>query len=202
MKKLLFAAIIMATTVVFAQKRKDQEGSVKNLKGITEYNLVFDYENIKVHKFDTEEEFLKDKMEKREKKHPGEGRGEKFKNSWFADREERYEPKFIESFNKRFEEGAVKVGKDLTSATHTMKIKTTWIYPGYNVGVSRQPAKVNATITVYETANPDKILYSTDYIKVPGGGAFGNDYNTGYRISEGYAKLAKELAKYIKKKAK
>ncbi len=202
MRKLLVVITIMITTVVVAQKRKDQEGSIKDLKGITAYNLIFDYENIKVHKFDTEEEFLKDKMEKREKKNPGEGRGEKFKKSWFADREKRYEPKFIESFNKRFEDGTIKVGKDLSSATHTMKIKTTWIYPGYNVGVSRQPAKLNAIITVYKTDDPDNILFSTEYLKVPGGGAFGNDYNSGYRISEGYAKLAKEFAKYIIKKAK
>ena len=68
MKKLLAIAIVMATTISFAQKRKDKEGSIKNLKGITEYTLVFDYENLTVHKFKTEEEFLEDKMKKREEK--------------------------------------------------------------------------------------------------------------------------------------
>lgn len=159
MKKLSFVVLFMIITFSFGQKRKDLEGDIKNLKGITEYNLIFDYENLKVDKFDTEEEFLKDKMDKREVKE--EGKGEKFKNSWFADRENLYEPKYIESFNKRFEDGSVKVDKGLESAKHTMKVKTTWIYPGYNVGVMKQPSKVNATIIVYETANPDKILFST-----------------------------------------
>ncbi|MBQ4821321.1 hypothetical protein [Aquimarina sp. MMG016] len=200
MKKLLVLTLLMATTASFGQKKL--EGSIKNLKGIAEYNLVFDYENLKVHKFDTEEEFLKDKMDKREEKHPGEGRGEKFKKSWFADRENLYEPKYIESFNKRFKKQEVKVDKGLESAKYTMLVKTTWIYPGYNVGVMKQPSKVNATITVYETANPDNVLCSVAYKNMPGATFGGGDYNSGIRIAESYAKLAKEMAKYIIKKAK
>ncbi|WP_108867626.1 hypothetical protein [Aquimarina aquimarini] len=200
MKKIVLVTMLMTLTLSFGQKRKDIEGSIKNLKGITEYKLVFDYENLKVHKFDTEEEFLKDKMDKREEKNVG--GGEKFKKSWFADRENLYEPKYIESFNKRFDGGAVKVGKDIKNAKYTMKVKTTWIYPGYNVGVVKQPSKVNATIIIYETANPDKIVFSTKYFKVPGSNFYGADFNSGYRIAESYAKLAKEMAKYILKKAK
>jgi len=185
---LLFCGIAMA------QKKKVTSGDFKNLKGISEYNLVFDYTNLKVDKFETEEEFLADKMKKREEK----GTDEDFKKSWFSDREERYEPKFIESFNKRFE-GEVKADKKLTSAKYTATVKTTWIYPGYNVGVMRQPSKLNATITVTENGNPGNVVISVDYEKVLGNGAAGFDYNSGYRISEAYAKLAKEFAAEIKK---
>ncbi|MDN3710510.1 hypothetical protein QW060_27325 [Myroides ceti] len=52
---------------VFSQKLKTEQGSINNLKGIKSYNLVFDYSNLKVDKFETEEAFLKDKMAKREK---------------------------------------------------------------------------------------------------------------------------------------
>jgi hypothetical protein len=48
------------------------------------------------------------------------------KKSWFADREDRYEPKFIESFNKR--EPSIQVGKN-NGAPYVMTVKTTWIYP-------------------------------------------------------------------------
>ncbi len=200
MRKLLLLALVMLTTVSFAQKKL--EGNIKNLKGISEYNLVFDYEGLKVHKFETEEDFLKEKMDKREAKYPGEGRGERFKKSWFADRENLYEPKYMDSFNKRFKKQEVKALKGLESAKHTMVVKTTWIYPGYNVGVMKQPSKVNATITVYETANPDNILCSVAYKNMPGSNFYGADYNSGMRIAESYAKLAKEMAKYIIKKAK
>ena len=172
-----------------------KSGYFKKLKGITEFNLVFDYTNLKVDKFETEEEFLADKMKKREEK----GTDEEFKASWFADRENRYEPKFIESFNKRFGNGEVRVEKGLTSAKYTMKVKTTWIYPGYNVGVMRQPAKLNTTIYIYETSNPDAPILVVDYEKALGNGAMGMDYNSGYRISEAYAKLAKTLAADVKK---
>ncbi len=187
---LFVSCLMMAQDVV--------QGNFKNLKGITEYNLAFEYSNLKVDKFDTEEEFLEDKMKKREEK----GTDDDFKKSWFADRENRYEPKFIESFNKRFDNSEVKVGKDLKTAKYTLNVKTLWIYPGYNVGVMRQNAKINALITIFETANPSNILASIQYEKVQGYGAMGYDYNSGYRISECYAKLAKEFAEIIKKKAK
>ncbi|KGO89655.1 hypothetical protein [Flavobacterium suncheonense] len=194
MKKTAMFILLLFCGMAMAQKKKVTSGDFKNLKGISEYNLVFDYTNLKVDKFETEEEFLADKMKKREEK----GTDEDFKKSWFSDREERYEPKFIESFNKRFE-GEVKADKKLTSAKYTATVKTTWIYPGYNVGVMRQPSKLNATITVTENGNPGNVVISVDYEKVLGNGAAGFDYNSGYRISEAYAKLAKEFAAEIKK---
>lgn len=198
MKKTVVLFILLISTLAIGQKMKVKSGNFKNLKGITEFNLEFDYSNLKVDKFNTEEEFLADKMKKREEK----GTDEDFKASWFADRENRYEPKFIESFNKRFGDGEVKVGKGFSSAKYVMKVKTTWIYPGYNVGVFRQPSKLNTTIYVYEINSAEVPILVVDYDNVLGNGAMGFDYNSGYRISEAYAKLAKTLAADIKKKAK
>lgn len=194
---LSIAFILLFSTLVYAQKLKIKEGSVKNLKDINEYSLVFEYTDLEIPKYDSEEDFLKEKMDKREEKEAGSG--EKFKESWFADRENRYEPKFIESFNKRFKDGAIKVNKGENSK-YTMLIKTTLMYAGYNVGVWRQNAKIEATIIIYESSQPDDVLFSGAYTKVEGKGAMGHDYNSGYRISEAYAKLAKEFAKDLKKK--
>ncbi|WP_233266009.1 hypothetical protein [Formosa sp. L2A11] len=169
---------------------------MKNLKDIKEYTVVFDYENLEIPKFDSEEDFLEEKMAKREAKE--EGAGEVFKASWFADREDRYEPKFIESFNKRFDEGEMKVVKG-EEKKYTMLIKTTLMYAGYNVGAWRQNSKIEATISVFETSNPSNVLYSADFTKIEGNGAMGYDFNSGYRISEAYAKLAKVYAKQINK---
>jgi hypothetical protein len=196
MKKLVLS-VLFVSSMMTAQNMKVLSGDFKNLKDITEYNLTFDYSNLKVDNFDTEEAFLKDKMKKREEK----GTDDDFKKSWFTDRENRYEPKFIESFNKRFDNGEIKANKDLITAKYTINAKTTWIYPGYNVGVWRQNAKINAIITIFETVNPSNVLASIQYENVPGNGAMGYDYNSGYRISESYAKLAKEFAANIKKKA-
>lgn len=190
--------VVCCSTFLFAQKAKVLEGSWKNLKGISNYDLVFEYENLEIPKYDSEEEFLKDKMQKREEKEAG--AGERFKKNWFADRENRYEPKFVESFNKRFDDGEVKVGKE-NGAEYIMKIHTTFMYPGYNVGVMRQNSKVDAVISFYKKDAPDKLLFSVKYTKAEGKMAFGMDYNSGDRIAEAYAKLAKTLAKTMAKKA-
>ena len=201
MKKLTLLLIaLIFSTVVFAQKAKILEGNFKDLKEITSYNLEFDYSDLEIPKYDSEEEFLKDKMKRRDEKESG--KGEEFKKSWFADRADRYEPKFIESFNKRFKEKQVKVSKDLPNAEYTMKVHTTFMYAGYNVGVVRKNSKINATISVYKNDDPSTILFSVEYAKVQGNGAMGHDFNSGYRISEAYAKLAKTLALTIKKKTK
>lgn len=198
MKKLLVASLILFLSVSgYPQKIKLKKGKFKKLKGITEYNLVFDYSNLEIPKYDSEEAFLADKMKKRDEKKPGSGK--EFKQSWFNDRKERFEPKFIESFNKRFKKQEIKASKNLSSAKHTIKVHTTKMYAGYNVGIWRHNAEINVTITIYKTSNPSNILLSGTIKKVQGQGAFGNDYNSGYRISECYAKLAKVLVKYIKR---
>ncbi len=199
-KQLTLLFVLVCTTIMFAQKAKVSEGSFKNLKGITEFNVVFDYTDVQIPKYKSEEEFLKDKMKKLEEKEPG--TGEAFKKSWFADRDERYAPKFIESFNKRFDNGEVKIDRNLDSAEYTIKVHTTGLYAGYNVGISRKNAWIDAIIIVYKTDNPDKPILKVKYTKAEGGGAMGYDYDSGYRISECYAKLAKTFAKTILKKAK
>lgn len=198
-KQITLIAVLLCTTLTFSQKVKVTQGDFKNLKGISAYNLEFDYSNLSIPKYKSEEEFLEDKMSKRDEKDSE--WGEKFKESWFADRENRYEPKFIESFNKRFDDGDIKVGKNI-GAEYTMYVHTTMMWAGYNVGVWRENSKIEATITVYKNGEPNNVIFSADYTKVEGNGAFGMDYDSGYRISEAYAKLAKELAANIKKKAK
>lgn len=197
MRKFVVMALLVVSANSFAQKMKVSKGDIKNLKDISAYTLEFDYSNLEIPKYDSEDDFLADKMAKREEKEAG--KGEEFKKSWFADRQDRYEPKFIESFNKRFDDGEVSVSME--DAAYTMKIHTNKIYAGYNVGVVRKNAEIDATITVYETANPSNVLLEGKYSDVQGYGAMGNDYNSGYRISECYAKLAKNMAGFIIKKA-
>jgi len=199
-KQLILFAFLLSSVMIYSQKMKVADGNFKNLKGIATFNLEFDYSDVQIPKYDSEEDFLKDKMAKREEKLVGDG--ERFKKSWFADRADRYEPKFIESFNKRFEDSKVRVDRDFKDAKYTIKIHTVKLYAGYNVGIVRRNAEIDAVVTVYEVANPSNILLSGKYNKVQGEGAMGFDFNSGYRISECYAKLAKNVAKSIKKVSK
>ena len=199
-KQISIVLLLIATTFAFSQDVNVLQGKWKDLKDITKYKLVFEYSNLSIPKYDNEAAFLKDKMKKREDKEAG--AGEIFKKSWFADRENRYEPKFIESFNKRWKNNKVEVNKDLDEAEYTIKVHTTLMFAGYNVGVFRQNARINAILYIYKNDVQDAVLFSVSYSSVVGSGAFGYDYNSGYRISESYAKLAKTFAANLKKKAK
>ena len=194
MKNLVLITTFLITTTLLAQKVEITKGDWGNLKGVSAYNVEFDYSNLQIPKYDSEEEFLKDKMAKREEKEPG--TGEIFKTSWYSDREEFYEPRFIETFNERYKDGAVKVGKDI-GAEYTMNIHTTMIYPGYNVGAVRHNSKVELTLTIYKTGDPDNIIFQGDYTKIEGQGNGGFDFNSGQRIADAYIIFGRALAKHM-----
>lgn len=194
MKKLILFLFVLTPIFGFAQL-KVISGDFKNLKGISQYNVVFDYKDLQVHGFETEEAYLKEKMKKREEK---EGEAQKFKENWYSDRENKYEPKFIEYINKRFENGEITASKN-GDAKFTMNVKTIWIYPGYNVGAGKEPAKISAVITIFETANPQNVLLIVDFKRSIGlePGTF--DFDQGYRIAGAYEKLAKNMAMQLKR---
>lgn len=197
MKKLV--AIILLLFIAsssFAQKAKVKKGKWKTLKDIPEYLVEFDYSNVEIANYESEEAFLKDKMQVREDKK--EGNGERFKKSWFADRQNKYEPQFIDFFNNYHEDFQVKVSNQNENANYIMKIQTTFIYPGYNVGVWREDSKLRVTVTIYPIENPNNILFSANIKGVNGGGAKGFDFNSGDRIAYAYALLANYIAKKIR----
>ncbi|PWK20745.1 hypothetical protein [Xanthomarina spongicola] len=200
MNKLLVFALLFSTTYMFSQKANVTKGDWSALKGISEYTLVFDYSDLEIPKFDSEEAFLEEKMAKRDEKEPG--TGEAFRESWFSDRENFYEPRFIETFNDRYKDGLVKVDRDLGSAEYTMKIHTTFIYPGYNVGVVRHNSKIEVTLSVYKNDSPDDVIFEVDYTKIEGAGSGGYDFNSGQRIADAYVIFARALVKHMYKNNK
>ena len=86
----------------------------------------------------------------------------------------------------------------VTSAKYTLIFKTTSIEPGYNIGISRKNAQIDAEIWIVETANKSNKVATFTINNVPGGTAFGYDFDTGLRISEAYAKAGKSLGKFFK----
>ncbi|WP_264564791.1 hypothetical protein [Flavobacterium sp. N3904] len=195
MKGKIVLLFLFFISVVSAQRFDIVSGKLNNLKGISEYNVTFDYTDQKVQGFETEEDFLKDKMDKRKEVA---GESEKFRKDWFNDRENKYEPKFIEYFNKRFEKGEIKCEKN-SELKYTMNIKTTWIYPGYSVVAVAQPAKISAIITVVETANPKNVLVEMEFDKSIGLAQGTFDFDQGYRIAGAYQKLAKNMVMQLKR---
>ena len=125
------------------------------------------------------------------------GKGDKWAKAWKADREEKFEPKFISLFNEHISNG-MSISKDAESE-YRMVVKTVFTEPGFNVGVTRRPAMCNYIIEIYKGTDTSPVaVVSID--RVPGSQFGGYDFDTGIRIAECYALCGKDFAKFLSKK--
>ncbi len=198
MKKILVLTISAFLVMSMnAQKITLKSGSVNALKGEKTMLAEYDYSNLKVGKFDKEEDYIEKKVADYEKSEAG--KGEKWKESWTADRKNRFEPKFELLFNEN--SNGVKVDQNASDAKYKILVHTTFIEPGFNVGVTRKPAFINSEVRISEVASGKEIAVITVQ-NCPGRDVMGFDYDTGYRIEEAYAKLGKSIAAFINKQTR
>ena len=195
MKKIILSIlVVLMTFTMVAQKGKVLEGKWKSLSGIEQFDLEFDYSNVEIPEFDKEEDYIKQKM--KEKDEDEQGQGEVWKKRYLADRENHFEPKFIESFNKRDDQ---KVSKSFDNSEYTLKVIVTKSYNGWNVGVMRKAARIDAIITILKKEDNTPVL-KVKYENVKGADAMGFDFESHVRVAEAYAKLAKSFMSDFKKK--
>lgn len=193
MKKLLaFAAIALFAFSgnLKAQKIKVLEGSIDAVKAESSINLEYTYDNMSVGKFDKEEDYIAKKKEDYNNKEAG--RGDTWAKAWVDDRKNRFEPKFEELFTEYSDKSNSKKAK------YTLIFKTIFTEPGYNVGVMRKNAQINAIALIVETANPANVIAKISVDKALGRTFGGYDFDTGGRIAEAYADAGKALGKYLK----
>lgn len=188
-RKILLIVSIVFITVGYSQRFKELEGKFENLSAVNSFKVEFNYEKIQVHGFDSEEDFLNEKMEKR-KADPE--KAENFKKEWFLNREKYYNPAFVNYFNTYFKKGECKIVDD---SPYLIKVNLTWIYPGYAI----EPAKLSATIEFIDTTNSKKLLV-VHFDKVIG---FEKNVvvvvNEHERVIGAFEKLAKNLAIQLKR---
>jgi len=193
MKKLLALAAIALFAFsgnLKAQKIKVLEGSIDAVKAESSINLEYTYDNMSVGKFDKEEDYIAKKKEDYNNKEAG--RGDTWAKAWVDDRKNRFEPKFEELFTEYSDKSNSKKAK------YTLIFKTIFTEPGYNVGVMRKNAQINAIALIVETANPANIIAKISVDKALGRTFGGYDFDTGGRIAEAYADAGKALGKYLK----
>jgi hypothetical protein len=201
MKKFILLAItVMAFTGAQAQKMKVESGTFDFLKGQSEINVVFNYENATYYKEKmTEEEYVA-KRQKEIGEDKGKAEAEKWLKDWENSKQNDFIDKFITIFNKSMDKPKITAKKG-TDAKYTVIVETVWIYPGWYVGFSKQPAKVSTNLKFIETANPGKVLLTISSKEAPGDSFIGVA-NHNDRMAEGYAKTAKSLAGLIEKNIK
>lgn len=184
-------AAMAVTLTASAQRIKLIEGDLSPLKNERNIAVEFAYDNQKVGKYDQEKDYVSHKKEELNKKEPG--RGDTWEKAWISDRETRFEPKFNELFEKSSE--MTTGGKN---AKYTLVFKTTFTEPGFNIGIMRKNAEINADVLIVETANKSNVIGKISVQKALGRTFGGYDFDTGERISECYADAGKALGKFVK----
>jgi hypothetical protein len=201
MKKILMLTLLVTSSLTMAQKTKIESGDFKFLAGVNEVNVEFDYSNLKLMKENlTEEQYVANRTtELNEKK----GVGDIWKKKWQGSKEMIWNPKFLELINvvSSKEKTNISFQENLSSAKYTLIVEVVWIYPGWDAGVMKQPAKVTTNLKIVETANRSNVLVVMSSENAPGD-QWGNNYSNENRIGEGFAKTAKTLAKIIAKQIK
>ncbi len=201
MKKIVTLVLFIASSVVMAQKTKIESGDFKFLSGVKEVNVEFDYSNLKLMKENlTEEQYVTNRAtELNEKK----GVGDIWKKKWQGSKEMIWNPKFLELINvvSSKENTNISFQEGLTSAKYTLIVEVVWIYPGWDVAMMKQPAKVTTNLKIVETANRSNTLVVMSSENAPGD-QWGSNFSNETRIGEGFAKTGKTLAKVIAKQIK
>lgn len=195
-KMTLMMLFVGLTSMVFSQKIIKAEGDLTFLKSQKNLNLEYDYSEMGVGKFKTEEEYVNTKVKEYNADEPG--RGDKWKESWEGSRDRVYHPKFEELFNKY---SGLTASRNNENADYTLIVKTIFTEPGFNVGVMSKPAGVSFEYIFVDSATKKVVAVYTQ-TNVPGAQAMGYDFDTSTRISESYAKAGKMLGSFIAKNNK
>lgn len=197
--KLLFAFIGLAS-MSYAQKITTLEGKLSELKGEKFFNIQYDYSDMRVGKFEKEEDYVTKKQTEYNEKYKNDdpGKGDRWKESWYGDRSGRFEPMFEKLMNKYLEKPGVYVGNE-KPAKYTIIVHTTFTEPGFNIYVTKKPADIHVTVKIVETENPDNVICELVSKNNPGRTYGMGDFDTGLRISEAYAMAGKGLGKYFAK---
>jgi len=194
-KQLILFFFLFIGLTIYSQKIKIAEGDFSSLKGVKNYNIVFDYSNLEIINYESEADFLKDKMLLREKM--SEGAGREFKRLWFKNRDSLYAPYFIKYFIKYSgNKEKINLFEDNKECKYSIMVSSEKMYSGYNVGVWNEEPKLYTTMTIYETSNPDIVILKTKQIFTKGV----TKYDSWNRITTCYGKLGKSLAIYLSRK--
>lgn len=201
MKKLVVIAVLFITPLVMAQKMKVTSGGFDFINNQKQFNVEFDHSKMTLMKENkTEAQYVEDRAKDLNDK--TKGTGDIWKKKWEASKVLIWNLKFLELMNVVLsKEGKdVSFQEDLTEAKYTLIVETVWVYPGWDAGIMKQPAKVSTKLSFVETNNKSNVLLEISSENAPGD-QWGNNFSNESRIGEGFAKTAKSLAKMLLKKA-
>jgi hypothetical protein len=201
MKKLFVLAFMIAAPVAFAQDMDIVKGDFGFFAGEKEFNVEFDYSKLTLLKEKkTEAQYVADRAKDLNEK--AKGNGEVWKKKWEGAKDGIWQPKFVELVNTILTKGKkdVMFQEGLSSAKYTLVVEVVWIYPGWDVAMMKQAAKVSTNLKFVETANRSNVLLEIKSEEAPGD-QYGSQFSNETRIGEGFAKTGKSLGQMLVKKA-
>jgi len=194
-------AVLFVSCFTTAQNMDVVQGKFDFLKDQKEINVEFDYSKMTLlSEKKTEAQYVEERTKELNDK--TKGVGDIWKKKWNPSKELIWNPKFLELVNIVLlkENKEVSFQEDLTTAKYTLIVETVWIYPGWDAGIMKQPAKVSTNLKFVDTNNKSNVLLEISSENAPGD-QWGNNFSNESRIGEGFAKTGKSLAKMLLKKA-
>lgn len=201
MKKLFVLALMIAAPAAFAQDMDVVKGDFGFLAGQKEINVEFDYSKMTMMKENkSEAQYIEERAKDLNEK--SKGNGEVWKKKWQGAREGIWQPKFLELVNivLNKDKKDVQFQEGLSSAKYTLIVEVVWIFPGWDVYMMKQAAKVTTNLKFVETANKGNVVLEISSKEAPGD-QWGSQFSNETRIGEGFAKTGKSLSKLLLKKA-
>ncbi len=194
---LLIAGLLSVSGSMFAQKIKLRSGDLSYLKGEKEILVKFTYDHLKVGKMDAEA-YVSKKVKEKNKKKPGSG--DEWKKKWENDLYSFYPKHFIKHFNLMTAHKHVQLINE-GDAKYMFIVHTTFIEPGYDVGISSTRASVNMEVTLVAADQPDKPLAVITITKASSSGAiFSSGFASSERIAGCYELAGEYLGNYFIRK--
>jgi hypothetical protein len=197
LKYFLLSLVVLVNTNVYSQKIKVVTGNLDFLKDQKVLNIEYSYENMGVGRYDLEEDYVNEKVIGYNDKEPG--KGDEWLKNWMMAKEKIFGPTFKGSLNDVLKDVEISIDED-PKTMYTIVLKTTFIEPGFDVGVMSK--KANAKYEVIFVNNEDnKVVAALNIFAFLEAGGIGYDFNTINRIQKVYAKAGNGLGQYLIKKA-
>lgn len=201
MKKSHLLILLLFTTIGFAQKMKIIGGDFKFLLDQKDVNVEFNYSKLKLMKENlTESQYIDNR--KNELNEKNRGVGDTWEKKWKGSKESIWQPKFLELMASTItNEKDIVFQEGLTNTKYTLLVDVVWIYPGWDVAMMKQPAKVSVELKIVESKNRNNVLVEITSEHAPGD-QWGSNFSNESRIGEGFAKTGKSFGKMIIKNLK
>lgn len=199
MKKLVLT-LLFVSGAALAQDIEVKSGDFAFLKDQKEINVEFDYSSFTMMKEKkSEAQYVEERTADLNEK--SKGNGNIWSKKWSGAKESIWNPKFLELVNVVLHKDKKDVSfQEGLSTPYTLIVQTVWIYPGWDVAMMKQAAKVSTVLKFVETANKSHVLLEISSEEAPGD-QYGSNFSNESRIGEGYAKTGKSLGKLLLKKA-